>query len=115
MDDQEKILQKNEKQCYDLCLDILETKPIFLKGKDLEKYTGINYKYISYAILGSQRKGHVGIINVKGRGYVATKWIYENENIYQAVKRQVKVLESEALYDLKVANFFREQMPSLND
>lgn len=111
----ETLLQKNEEQCYNLCLEILETKPIFLKGKDLEKYTGMNYKYISYAILGSQRKGHVGIINVKGRGYVATKWIYENENIYNAVKRQVKVLESEALYDLKVANFFREQMPLLND
>lgn len=111
----ETLLHKNEEQCYNLCLEILETKPIFLKGKDLEKYTGMNYKYISYAILGSQRKGHVGIINVKGRGYVATKWIYENENIYNAVKRQVKVLESEALYDLKVANFFREQMPLLND
>lgn len=111
----ETLLQKNEEQCYNLCLEILETKPIFLKGKDLEKYTGMNYKYISYAILGSQRKGHVGIINVKGRGYVATKWIYENENIHNAVKRQVKVLESEALYDLKVANFFREQMPLLND
>lgn len=115
MKEQETLLLKNEEQCYNLCLEILESKPIFLKGKDLEKYTGINYKYISFAILGSQRKGHVGIINVKGRGYVATKWIYENENIYQAVKRQVKVLESEALYDLKVANFFREQMPSLND
>ena len=115
MKEQETLSQKNEKQCYGLCLEILETIPIFLKGKDLEKYTGINYKYISYAILGSQRKGHVGIINVKGCGYVATKWIYENENIYLSVKRQVKVLESEALYDLKVANFFREQMPSLND
>lgn len=115
MKEKETLLEKNEKQCYNLCLEILESKPIFLKGKDLEKYTGINYKYISFAILSSQRKGCVGIINVKGRGYVATKWIYKNENIYNAVKRQVKVLESEALHDLKVANFFREEMPSLND
>lgn len=97
----------NANQVYLDCLEILESKPVFLMGKELEKYTGYFYKDISRCILLNQRLGNLGIINVKGSGYVALKWIYSDKLIYEKVKRQVDVFENEALEDLRVASEFK--------
>ena len=89
------------------CLELLNSKAIFMSGSELKEYLGYDIKRISQAVVVAQKTGVYDIINVKGKGYVSTKWL-TNEKIRKLIKHQVKTLENEAIDDLRVANGFKE-------
>ena len=55
------------------CLELLNSKAIFMSGSELKEYLGYDIKRISQAIVVAQKNGTYDIINVKGKGYVSTK------------------------------------------
>ena len=89
------------------CLELLNSKAIFMSGNELKEYFGYDIKRISQAVVVAQKNGVYDIINVKGKGYVSIKWL-TNDKIRKLVKHQVKTLENEAIDDLRVANGFKE-------